>query len=276
MANNSRLARLIDLVPFITSHQGISIAELARKFGVSIAEIEKDLWLLYMCGLPGQTPLELMEFEFEDGFVTVRNAEELKAPRTMNQIELATLIIGLEILHERGSEPAKNLRDRLSSLLRTSIRFEPSVTDRYLPEINKAIAQNLVLQITYVGKEREVIPFETYNENGEIYLRAFCKSANANRTFRISKIGELALLSKHELAPNSVPSESNVQTTRIKVHRDARLVKETLGSVETVSFYSKDWLFSQVLALGGAVELLDSQLKTELLNRVQASQNLYL
>lgn len=276
MANNSRLARLIDLVPFITSHQGISIAELARKFGVSIAEIEKDLWLLYMCGLPGQTPLELMEFEFEDGFVTVRNAEELKAPRSLTQIELATLIIGLEILHERGSEQAKNLRDRLSSLLRTSIKFEPSVTDRYLPEINKAIGQNLVLQITYVGKEREVIPFETYNENGEIYLRAFCKSANANRTFRISKIGELALLSKHELAPNSVPSESNVQTTRIKVHRDARLVKETLGSVETVSFYSKDWLFSQVLALGGAVELLDSQLKTELLNRVQASQNLYL
>ena len=276
MANNSRLARLIDLVPFITSHQGISIAELARKFGVSIAEIEKDLWLLYMCGLPGQTPLELMEFEFEDGFVTVRNAEELKAPRSLTQIELATLIIGLEILHERGSEQAKNLRDRLSSLLRTSIRFEPSVTDRYLPEINKAIAQNLVLQITYVGKDREVIPFETYNENGEIYLRAFCKSANANRTFRISKIGELALLNKHELAPNSVPSDSNLQTTRIKVHRDARLVKETLGSGETVSYYSKDWLFSQVLALGGAVELLDSQLKTELLNRVQASQNLYL
>ena len=59
MANNPRLARLIDLVPFITSHQGISISELAHKFGVSANEIEKDLWLLYMCGLPGQTPLEL-------------------------------------------------------------------------------------------------------------------------------------------------------------------------------------------------------------------------
>jgi proteasome accessory factor C len=72
MPNNSKLARLIDLVPFITSHQGISIVELSKKFGVTKEEIEKDLWLLYMCGLPGQTPLELMEFEFEDGFVTVR------------------------------------------------------------------------------------------------------------------------------------------------------------------------------------------------------------
>ena len=107
MASNPRLARLIDLVPFITSHQGVSIAELAKKFNVTINEIEKDLWLLYMCGLPGQTPLELMEFEFEDGYVTVRNAEELRAPRSLTQTELATLIIGLEILGERGSPEAK-------------------------------------------------------------------------------------------------------------------------------------------------------------------------
>ena len=64
MPINKRLARLIDLVPYISEHQGVAISELANKFGVTAAEIEKDLWLLYMCGLPGQTPLELMEFEF--------------------------------------------------------------------------------------------------------------------------------------------------------------------------------------------------------------------
>ena len=76
MAINPKLARLIDLVPFISKHQGIPIKDLADKFGVSVEEIEKDLWSLYCCGLPGQTPLELMEFSFEDGFVSVRNADE--------------------------------------------------------------------------------------------------------------------------------------------------------------------------------------------------------
>ena len=276
MANNPRLARLIDLVPFITSHQGISISELAHKFGVSANEIEKDLWLLYMCGLPGQTPLELMEFQFEDGFVTVRNAEELKAPRTLTQIELATLVIGLEILIERGSTQAKPLRDRLANLLRTEIRFEPTKAEKFAPDISKAISENKVLRINYSGNEREVIPFEIYHDKNASYLRAYCKKAESNRTFKISKIDSLNVLDRQELAPNDVPSESISYRTAIKVHRDARLVKELLGDLEEVQYFSRDWLLGQVLALGGAVELLDPQLRREFTHRVQTSQNQYL
>ena len=276
MASNPRLARLIDLVPFITSHQGVSIVELAKKFNVTVAEIEKDLWLLYMCGLPGQTPLELMEFEFEDGFVTVRNAEELRAPRSLTQTELATLIIGLEILGERGSAEAKILRDRLAILLRTEIRYEPTKTEKFTPEISSAILENKVLSINYSGKEREIIPFEIYQDSNESYLRAYCKSALANRTFKISKIDSLNVLDRQELAPNDVPSESISYKTEIKVHRDARLVKELLGDLEEVQYFSKDWLLGQVLALGGAVELLDPQLRREFTHRVQTSQKQYL
>ena len=275
MASNPRLARLIDLVPFITSHQGVSIAELAKKFGVSANEIEKDLWLLYMCGLPGQTPLELMEFEFEDGFVTVRNAEELKAPRSLTQIEIATLIIGLEILHERGSDAAKQLRDRLANMLRTEIRYEPSNSEKYTPEISSAIAANRLLMISYAGKERQIIPFEIYSEKNESYLRAYCKQAKAHRTFKISKIDTLEVLDKQELAPNVVPSDSVTHTTRIKVHRDSRLVKEMLGGLEEVHFFTKEWLFGAVAALGGAVELLDQGLRAEFLERIRGSEELY-
>ena len=275
MANNPRLARLIDLVPFITSHQGVSIAELAKKFGVSANEIEKDLWLLYMCGLPGQTPLELMEFEFEDGFVTVRNAEELKAPRSLTQIEIATLIIGLEILHERGSVAAKQLRDRLANMLRTEIRYKPSNSEKYTPEITGAIANNRLVLISYAGKERRVIPFEIYNERSESYLRAYCKEAKAHRTFKISKIDSLEVLGEQELAPNIVPSDSVTHATGIKVHRDARLVKEMLGGLEEVQFFTKEWLFGAVAALGGAVELTDQALRFEFLERIRGSEELY-
>ena len=276
MVNNPRLARLIDLVPFISANQGISISDLAKRFGVSAAEIEKDLWLLYMCGLPGQTPLELMEFEFEDGYVTVRNAEELRFPRSLTQTELATLVIGLEILQSRGSKSAENLKQRLISKLKTKVDFVPSATEKYLPEISRAIQENLILEIVYLGKTREIIPFETYQDGSNLYLRAFCKAAIDWRTFRISKIQELKLTGRGELIPSQVPTSVNLITTQIRVHHSPRLVREMLGGIDEIQVYSTDWLISQVLALGGAVELLDPMMRKALIERIQTSQNQYL
>lgn len=273
---NSRLARLFDLVPFIVKHQGIPIAELAEKFQISVEQLEKDLWLLYMCGLPGQTPLELMEFEFEDGYVSVRNADELKAPRSLTQIELASLVIGLEILVSQGISGAEQLKNKLASKLSTEISYQPAKSDLYLPEIAQAIQQNKVLSITYNGKAREVIPFETYTEDRTSYLRAFCKSAEDRRTFKISKIESLKITDNQELAPNLVPSNETPKTTKIATHKEKRLVREALGNSEQIDYFSVEWLISETMALAGAVELEDPQLRAQILARVKASQSLYL
>lgn len=276
MANNSRLARLFDLVPFIFKHQGISITELAEKFQISVEQLEKDLWLLYMCGLPGQTPLELMEFEFEDGYVSVRNADELKSPRSLTQIELASLVIGLEILSSQGIAGAAQLKSKLASKLATEISYQPAKSDLYLPEISQAIQQNKVLSIVYNGKAREVIPFETYTEDRNSYLRAFCKSAKERRTFKISRIESLIITDSQELAPNLVPSNETPNSTQITTHREKRLVREVLGNSERIDYFSGDWLISETMALAGAVELMDSHLRAQILARVKASQALYL
>ena len=45
-----KAARMLDLVPFITAHQGISTADLASQFGVSEEELLSDLNSLWMCG----------------------------------------------------------------------------------------------------------------------------------------------------------------------------------------------------------------------------------
>ncbi len=273
---NSRLARLFDLVPFIVKHQGIPIAELAEKFQISVEQLEKDLWLLYMCGLPGQTPLELMEFEFEDGYVSVRNADELKSPRSLTQIELASLVIGLEILISQGISGAEQLKNKLASKLSTEISYQPAKSDLYLPEISQAIQQNKVLSIIYNGKAREVIPFETYTEDRTSYLRAFCKSAEDRRTFKIPKIESLKITDNQELAPNLVPSNETPKTTKIATHKEKRLVREALGNSEQIDYFSVEWLISETMALAGAVELEDPQLRAQILARVKASQSLYL
>ena len=94
----ARTARLLDLVPFLMTHQGIAISELAETFNTTVKEITDDLNTLWMCGLPGYTPLELIDLEFESGFVSIRNAETLAAPRALDRAEALSVYMGLDLL----------------------------------------------------------------------------------------------------------------------------------------------------------------------------------
>ena len=285
MQSNQRLARLIDLVPYISSHQGIAIADLAKRFNVTVAEIEKDLWLLYCCGLPGQTPLELMEFAFEDGYVYVRNADELKEPRSLSQVELATLVMGLEIIASDGNETAQNLLKRLKTKLASKVAVHPSQSDKYILEIENAIQKNLIVNISYKGKVRAVIPYELYVENGFAYMKGYCQTVQARRTFKLERINSLEITDIKALIPNEVTSSNQKFSTSIRIHKDTRLVFEIFGLkmednhekvMQEISFFSKEWLLSEALALGGGIELLDPELRAELAKRAQAGKNLYL
>ena len=276
MASTSRLSRLIDLVPYIAKHQGISIRDLAAKFEITVAELEKDLWLLYCCGLPGQTPLELMEFSFEDGYVTVRNADELRTPRSLTQTELAALIVGLDLLAATGNQVATDLKAKLAAKFSSQIAYTPSGAERHVPEIQRAIQSNSILKISYLGKAREIIPFEIYEERGATYLRAYCKLAKDRRTFKLSRIDSLQVTESKELAPNIVENIDEQKSCLIRTHEQSRRVRETLGDAANVQFFSEEWLISELMALGGAVEVLDSEIRSKLRERAVASQNLYL
>jgi proteasome accessory factor C len=96
--------RLLALVPYISAHQGIAIADLAKAFDVTTSQMSADLTTLWMCGLPGYTALELMDLSFESGFVTIRNAPTLKSPRTLNVEEVISLLLGLDLIKESLAE----------------------------------------------------------------------------------------------------------------------------------------------------------------------------
>ena len=71
----SRLRRVLALVPWIAEHPGAAVADIAARFGVSEGELERDLELLPLCGLPPYTPDRLIEVEIVDGHVWIRFAE---------------------------------------------------------------------------------------------------------------------------------------------------------------------------------------------------------
>ncbi|HYU04558.1 MAG TPA: DeoR family transcriptional regulator, partial [Jatrophihabitantaceae bacterium] len=66
-----RLPRLLALVPYLQAHDGIAIEQAAADFGITEDQLRRDLQLLWMCGLPGHSPGDLIDLSFDGDSVSV-------------------------------------------------------------------------------------------------------------------------------------------------------------------------------------------------------------
>ena len=174
-----RALRTMDLIPYILEHPGISISQLAKVFNVTEKEIEKDLQLAFMCGLPGYTPYELIDLTYEDGVVSIIDPQVLNKPRNFSSNERVVIALGLEILREINLSNADNLNkiDNLSKKFLNKkeedavIMVEQNLSFPYLNVINQAIFENLIINFEYqsiskdVLSSRRVSPHKLYLQN---------------------------------------------------------------------------------------------------------------
>lgn len=274
----ARTARLLDLVPYLTTHQGVAISELARTFNTSVKEITDDLNTLWMCGLPGYTPLELIDLEFESGFVSIRNAETLATPRALDRAEALSIYMGLDLLAAELSQNEDILQNEISKLqdqLRTllistpQIQIEANLASEYRALILRAIRKRGWLEITYHSAAndeittRKIAPYELSQVGSHEYLQAYCDSAKAIRNFRADRIVKVLEIADQLWPEQPVGEESSDFKYRIKVLKESRQALEvfpdlSLGSdyIESQGF-SQAWVARSVLSLGGSVEAID-------------------
>ena len=59
-SGTSRLTRLLVMVPYFLANPGVSAAEAARDLGTTPKQVMDDLNQLWMCGLPGYSPGDLI------------------------------------------------------------------------------------------------------------------------------------------------------------------------------------------------------------------------
>ena len=271
-----RTARLLDLVPYINSHQGISLKELAEVFGVTPAQMTSDLTTLWMCGLPGYTPLELMDLDFESGFVTIHNADTLSKPRAISFDEGVALILGLDLMRSSISSDRIDLLDRinlLSQRLATLINLPSAlsavsiVNTQVSAAITEALKTRMGLQITYHAlyldevTTRTILPIEILEQDNQRYLSSYCYTAQDFRQFRIDRIQSAKIQTVQHEIPKSQRQKSSFIST-IKVHTPTREIAERFNhkelskdiEIECESF-SLQWIERSVLASGGAVSL---------------------
>jgi len=272
-----RTARLLDLVPYINTHQGIALKDLAAVFEVSNAQMVNDLTTLWMCGLPGYTPLELMDLDFESGYVNISNAPTLAKPRSVTFDEGVALILGLDLLRSSIPTDRSDLLERIDSLsarlssiinLKSTFSVVAPVNQGVSAAIDGALASRSSLEIEYHSMyrdeitQRTIFPIEIIQVEGQQYLSSYCYSASDFRQFKLDRIQKAVVTQESKTIPEDATDTQTINS-RLKVLKPTREIAERFsrqdlkaGSEFDFQTYSQQWLERSILSSGDGVALL--------------------
>lgn len=223
----ARLSRLLALVPWLSAREGVTIDEAAAHFAVTPEQLQEDLWLLICTGRPGHQHGDLVDIQFwdEDGRISVLDPQTLDRPLRLSPDEAASLLVALRVL---AQVPGPHDRDALASATSkleaaageaqraadgVSVSVEPLVDTAVTVAVSQALSEGRRLHIGYVGAldertERDVDPLRVLTLDGRTYLEAWCRRAEAMRTFRIDRIDSAEVLDlPAEVPTDAVPTD---------------------------------------------------------------------
>lgn len=222
----ARLSRLLTMVPWLLAHQGVELPVAARELGVSEDQLVADLELLFLCGLPGGMPDDLIEASWEDGHVVVGNADHLARPLRLTVDEALTLMVGLRALettpgiaeHDAVARALAKLEEATGSVGEASGRLRVSMDDgsqeSTLAAARDALARHRRVHLRYLvpGRdevsERDVDPMRVVGIDAKWYLEGWCHLAEDVRLFRLDRVEHLEVLDEDGTPPpQAVPRD---------------------------------------------------------------------
>ena len=278
---SQRAIRLMDMIPFLSTHPGITIKQLAGEFNISTNQLISDLNLLFMCGLPGYTPLELIDLSFDDGYVVVKEPQNLAGPRNLTDTEFLYLLIALSTLESQlagaNKEKVRQLREKVR--LSTQSRIPVSIVDAdskrpdsssIIKEVDFALSERRRMLISYSNPtrdsvlEREISPHRLIKDDDKMYLEAYAHDVQSLRTFSLINIVRCRVLDEKSVeSPTLNNSESIV--VKFKADKSSPFLKENAAHIrfnnETddyqISVFQKEWLLRNVIRAAGEIEILE-------------------
>ncbi|HEU5007842.1 MAG TPA: YafY family protein [Jatrophihabitantaceae bacterium] len=218
-AHESRLARLLAMVPYFQSRPGIALADAAADLGISESQLLKDLDLLWMCGLPGHGPGDLIDLSYEGGTVTIIDDQGLRKPLRLTAEEALALIVALRTLAETPGVADNDAVQRALAKVETAsggavddatVAIALDRDTRVAPVLRRAVDEKRALQLRYYTAardettERVVDPLQVFTADGHTYLEAWCRSAEGVRIFRADRVDDLQLLDEPASPPPDV------------------------------------------------------------------------
>ena len=213
-----RLVRLLALVPYLQARGSAPLAEVAADFDVTPAQVQRDLELLWMCGLPGQGPGDLIDLSFEGDDVSVVFDAGIRRPLRLTAPEALALTVALRTLAETpGLTDGAAVERALAKVEAAAgggevaggadVQVELDTEARVTPVVDQALAAGRALELRYWTAARDettdrvVDPVRRFELDGHAYLEAWCRRAEGMRTFRLDRVEALDVLEEPARPP---------------------------------------------------------------------------
>lgn len=267
-----QVARLLALVPMVNTRGELSLESASTTLGVSAAQVKKDVERLFMCGLPGGMPDDLINVDINAldraGVIRVSNAEYLSRPLRLTATEASALVVALRTLRSGSTTASLDVLDRtLAKLERAAADvaplIEPGVPSPWNPQpemtelVRTAVDQSRQLRISYHVPSRDEVstrivdPRGLFTDHGQLYLDAWCHSAESPRSFRVDRIRSAQMLASPLARPVAAADLATGLFTR-----DSDLARVTLELDEAAGWAVEYYPVEDVRALpGGSLEV---------------------
>ncbi|RKS09500.1 transcriptional regulator [Nocardiopsis sp. Huas11] len=271
--SSDQLRRLLMLVPYALGRE-LRVEEVARHFGLSEKQVVADLGLLWMCGLPGYTPGDLIDVDLdaarETGEIILGNADTLAQPLRLTADEAASLVVGVSLLEalpeaegleggalKRVGEKLRAAAGAAAGSLVDAVQVRMDM-DEQVAQTQRRCADALEsgqrLHLRYLSgyldqvTEREVDPMGLVVQDGNQFLEGYCRLRHDVRLFRLDRVLELTVLPYAAEVPEGVGRRDLSAGVLQRSDRDALV---TLDLEPSARWVTEDYACESVLEREG-------------------------
>ena len=262
----AQVGRLLALVPWLHAADGVRLSEAAAALGTSQEQVLADLRVLFMCGLPGGFPDDLIDVDLDaistevdgdlaprDGLVQVTNADYLRRPLRLSPTEASALVVALWAVRAGADERTLEVIDRAAAKLQ-AVAADASVPAALAggaadeaaeaalaARLADAVRDGRQVRLRYYvpardeESERVVDPRGVVGHAGHRYLDAWCHRAEGERLFRLDRVAEAEVLGSavttervppRDLAARGLFATGGASTATVRLAPAARWVPE--------------------------------------------------
>jgi proteasome accessory factor C len=216
-----RLVRLLNMVPYFQANPRITYTEAAADLGVSVKQLRDDLNQLWMCGLPGYGPGDLIDFEFSGDTIEVTFSAGIDHPLRLTSPEATGVLVALRALVDVPGmvdpEAARSAIAKIESAAGTvSFGTGPSlaavdepapVESQAAAAVRAAVRSGRALSIEYYSASHDMLssrvvdPIRVVLVADHSYLEAWSREAEGVRLFRFDRIVDATVLDEPSAPP---------------------------------------------------------------------------
>jgi len=295
---STRLVRLLNMVPYFQANPGISAADAAADLGVSTKQLMTDLNQLWMCGLPGYGPGDLIDLSFSEESIEVTFSAGMDRPLRLTSPEATAVLVALRALLEvPGMVDPQAGRSAIAKIESAAGAGQGAMpTDDTAAEspaaaaVREALRRHRALALDYysashdTSSRRVVDPIRIVFIGDQSYLEAWCRSAEGVRLFRFDRIDAADVLDEPSAPPppaveagpdtSLFDADPSLPSATLRIAPTAtwmfdyfpmRMVRELPdGSCEAeMTYASEEWMARLILGFGAAVMVLAPQALVE-------------